>query len=76
MIPTPDVNNEPSSSHQAAASDPPPFQVDPTQKGEIRLHSWHLYTSQAPVVDLTNKSVTTTTEFLQAFDNLNLCRVP
>ena len=43
------------------------------QEGEVRLHYWHLYTSQAPVLDLTNKSVTNTTEFLQAFDDLNLC---
>ena len=37
--------------------------MDPTQQGEVRLHSWPLYTSQALVLDLTNKSITTTTEF-------------
>ena len=46
--------------------------MDPTQQGEVRLHSWHLYTSQAPVLDLTNKPVTTTTQFLEAFQELNL----
>ena len=73
IIPAPHVNNDHPSSHQAAASDPLTFQVDPMQEGEVRLHSWHLYTSQAPVLDLTNKSVTNTTEFLQVSDDLNLC---
>ena len=61
---------------QAAASVPPTFQVDAIQEGEVRLHSWHLYSSKVPVLDLTNKPVTNTTEFLQAFDNLNLCKDP
>ena len=46
--------------------------MDPTLQGEVRLHSWHLYTSQAPVLDLTDKSVTTHTQFLEAFQELNL----
>ena len=73
IIPPPHISNDHPSSREAAASDPPTFQVDPTQEGEVRLHSWHLYTSQAPVLDLTNRSVTNTTGFLQAFDDLNLC---
>ena len=67
------VNNDHPSSRQAAASDPSTFQVDPMQEGEVRLHLWHLYTSQAPVLDLTNQSVINTTEYLQTFDDLNLC---
>ena len=46
--------------------------MDPTHEVEVILHLWNLYTSQAPVLDLTNTSVTTTTEFLQAVDNWNL----
>ena len=49
--------------------------MDPIQEGEVRLHSWHLYTSKVPVLDLTNKPVTNTIEFLQAFDDLNLCKM-
>ena len=45
IIPAPDANKD-SSLNQAAASDPPAFHMDPTQQGEVRLHSWHLYTSQ------------------------------
>ena len=44
--------------------------MDPIQQGEVTLHLWNLYTSQAPVLDLTDKLVTTTIEFLQAFDDL------
>ena len=40
---------------QAAAADPTLFDTDSLQPGEIRLHSWMLYTSQAPVLDLTGE---------------------
>ena len=38
---------------QAVAADPTLFDTDPLQPGEVCLHSWMLYTSQAPVLDLT-----------------------
>ena len=44
---------------QAAAVDPTLFDTDPLQPGEIHLHSWMLYTSQAPVLDLTEEHIKT-----------------
>ena len=72
----PDTNNDDPLADQAAATNPALFDMDPTQPGEIRLHSWMLYTSQAPVLDLTNNSVRTTKDFEQAFSELNLCSEP
>ena len=45
-------NNNMPRADQAAAADPTLFDTDTLQPGEIRLHSWMLYTSQAPVLDL------------------------
>ena len=73
VIPTPHTDNDDPLANQAAATNSLLLDVDPAQQGEVRLHSWHLFTSQAPVLDLTNKSETTTTEFLQVFHKLNLC---
>ena len=39
-----------STGDQAAAADPTLFDTDPLQPGEIRLHLWMLYTSQAPIL--------------------------
>ena len=52
VVPSPSENNTMSTGDQAAAADPTLFDTDPLQPGEIRLHSWMLYTSQAPVLDL------------------------
>ena len=46
-------NNNTSTADQAVAADPTLFDTDPLQPGEVCLHSWMLYTSQAPVLDLT-----------------------
>ena len=48
---SPGENNTMPTGDQAAAADPTLFDSDPLQPGEIRLHSWMLYTSQAPVLD-------------------------
>ena len=45
----------------------------PVQPGEIRLHSWMLYTPQAPVLDLRNQNVTSTLDFRDDFHQLHLC---
>ena len=42
-------NNNTPTTDQAATADPTLFDTDPLQPGEICLHSWMLYTSQAPV---------------------------
>ena len=58
-IPSPGENNTMPTGDQAAAADPTLFDTDPLQPGEIHLHSWMLYTSQAPVLDLTGEHIKT-----------------
>ena len=58
---------------QAAAADPALFGTDPLQPGEVCLHSWMLYTSQAPVLDLTGEHIKTKEDIEAAFHTLNLC---
>ena len=62
IIPMPPTNNETATSNAAAAASnsTPEIPVDPLQAGEIRLHSWQLYTPEAPVLDLRGKKVTST----------------
>ena len=58
VVPTPGPNKStPAEDKAAAAADPTLFQVDPLQLGEILLNSWMLYTSQAPILDLTDKTL-------------------
>ena len=46
------ANNNTPNMDQAEAADPTLLDTDPLQPGEVQLHSWMLYTSQAPVLDL------------------------
>ena len=75
ILPTPPTNNEiPTSNSAAAASKPPPeIPADPLQPGKIQLHSWQLYTSEAPVLDLRGKKVTSTLDLADTFYELHLC---
>ena len=57
VAPSPNQNNTTPTRDQAAAADPTLFDTDPLQPGKIRLHSWMLCTSQAPVLDLTGKDI-------------------
>ena len=59
--------------NQAEAADPTFFNTDPLQPGEVCLHSWMLYTSQAPVLDLTGEHIKTKEDIEAAFHALNLC---
>ena len=53
ILPTSLTNNKMATSTAAAASNlTPEIPPDLVQPGEIRLHSWMLYTSWAPVLDL------------------------
>ena len=72
-VPSPGENNTISTGDQAAAADPTLFDTDPLQPGEIPLHSWMLYTSQAPVLDLTGEHIRTKEDIEAAFHALNLC---
>ena len=75
ILPTLLTNNETTTSTTAAAASnfTPKIQPDPVQPGEIRLHSWMLFTPQAPVLDLRGQKVTSTLDFRDAFHQLCLC---
>ena len=66
-------NNNTPTADQAAAADPILFDTDPLQPGEIHLHSWMLYTSQAPVLDLTGEHIKTKEDIEADFHALHLC---
>ena len=57
----------------AADNCTPVIEPDPVQPGEIRLHSWMLYTPQAPVLDLREETITSTSDLRDAFHRLCLC---
>ena len=57
VVPSPSQNNTTPTGDQAAAVDPTLFDTDLLQPGEIHLHSWMLYTSQAPILDLAGKDI-------------------
>ena len=59
------TNNETTTTTTAEASSN--FTPDPVQPGEIRLHSWMLYTPQAPVLDLRGQNVNSTLDLRDAF---------
>ena len=74
ILPTPPTNNKTTTSTAAAASNfTPEIQPGPVQPGEIRLHSWMLYTPQVPVLDLRGQEVTSTLDLRDAFHQLRLC---
>ena len=73
MVPSPSKNNTTSTGDQAVAADPTLFDTDPLQPGEIRLHSWMLYTAQVPILDLTGEHIKTKEDIEAAFHALNLC---
>ena len=80
ILPTPLTNNKTATSNAAAAaaaaaaSDSiPEIPPDPVQPGQIRLHSWMLYTPQAPVLDLQGKNITSTLDLVDTFHQLCLC---
>ena len=49
------------------------IQQYPVQPGEIRLHSWMLYTPKAPVLDLRDQNVKSTLDLRDTFHQLHLC---
>ena len=73
LVPSPGENNTMPTGDQAAAADPTLFDTDPLQPGEIHLHWWMLYTSQAPILDLTGEHIKSKEDIEAAFHALNLC---
>ena len=68
--PTPPPSNKdtPKLSGAAAADKyTPVIEPDPVQPGEIRLHSWKLYTPQAPVLNLREETITSTLDLRDIF---------
>ena len=51
------TNNNSANANQAEAADPTFFAADQLQPGEVHLHSWMLYTPQAPILDLTGEHI-------------------
>ena len=72
-VPSPSKNNTTPRGDQAAAADPTLFDTNPLQPGEIHLHSWMLYTSQAPIWNLTGKDIKSKEDIEATFHALNLC---
>ena len=70
---SPGENITTSTRDQAATAEPTLFNTDPLQPGEICLHSWMLYISQAPILDLTGEHIKTKEDREAAFHALNLC---
>ena len=68
----PGENNTTPTVDQAAAADSTLFDTDPLQLGEICLHLWMLYASQAPVLDLTGEHIKTKEDIEATFHTLNL----
>ena len=75
ILPTPPTNNKTDTSNSAATASNSTQEIptDPLQPGEIRLHSWQLYTPEATVLDLRDKKVTSTLNLADAFQRLHLC---
>ena len=73
VVPPPGENNTMPTGDQAAAVDPTLCNTDPLQPGEIRLHLWMLYASQAPILDLTGEHIKTKEDIEATFHALNLC---
>ena len=78
ILPTPPSNKgtvEPSGA-AAAYKFTPVIEPDPVQPGEIRCHSWMLYTPRVPVLDLQGKTIISTSDLRDTFHQLHLCPVP
>ena len=73
--PIPPSNNDTPKLSGAAAADKytPVIEPDPVQPGEIRLHSWKLYTPKAPVLNLREETITSTLDLRDIFNQLHLC---
>ena len=70
VVPSPSENNTMTTGNQAAAADPTLFDTDPLQPGEIHLHSWMFYTSQAPILDLTGEHIKSKEDIEATFHTL------
>ena len=75
ILPTPPLNKDTPKPSGTTAADNFTLVIepDPLQPGDIRLHSWMLNTPQAPVLDLRDKTITSTLDLRDIFHRLCLC---
>ena len=74
ILPTPPSNKDtPKPSSTAADKFTPVIEPDPVKPGEIRLHSWSLYTPRASVPNLRGETIPSTSDLRDAFHQLHLC---
>ena len=73
VVLSPSQNNATPTGDKAAAGDPTIFDTHPLQPGKICLHFWMLYTSQAPILDLTGKYIKSMKDIEHVFHALYLC---
>ena len=75
ILPYPPSNKDAPKPSRTAAADnfTPVIEPDPVQPGEVRLHSWMLYTPQAPVLDLRGRNNNFYIGFKDTFHRLCLC---
>ena len=69
ILPTLPPNKDTPKPSKAAVADKftPVIEPDPVQPREIRLHSWMLYTPQAPVLDLREETITSDLDLRDTF---------
>ena len=67
-------NNQEATSNAAAAISNSTTDIlpDPLQPGKIRLYSWMLHNPQASVLDLQDRTVTSTVDLVDTFHQLHL----
>ena len=68
----PTNNNDTNSEAAAASSSTPAIPKDPLQPGKVRLHSWQLFTSQAPLSQSQNQTATSVLDLRNTFYSLCL----
>ena len=73
VLPSSKNNTTSTGDQAAAAADPALFHTDLLQPGKIHLHSWMLYTSRAPILNLTEEHINTKEDIEATFHALNLC---
>ena len=66
-------NNSDLTSQHTATKDQIPQQMHPLRPGETRVYPSMLADKQAPVLDLTNSTVTSEVDLQTAFQSLHLC---
>ena len=73
VVTRPGANHNKLTAQQAATQDPVSQQTHPLQPGETRVYPSMLANKQVPVVNLTESSITSQADLLNAFQSICLC---